>query len=145
MKVCFEGIKFVSKLNQKVSLTMGNFFEKFNYTGWFFDFIFFFSLDICDENGMGNTTMCPQCDIYCPYWKLKDSCPLSKITYMFDNRATVFFAIFMSVWGKIFHLLEKLFLFKRLRKNVCWCQAWAKKMLMHSFHHIIWEKAAISS
>ena len=65
--------------------------------------MFIFSLDICDENGMGQTVMCPQCDTYCDYWFLKDSCVLSKVTYLFDNYSTVIFSIFMSVWGEIRH------------------------------------------
>ena len=48
---------------------------------------------------MGNTTMCPSCDQNCPFWKLKNSCVLSRISYIFDNPATVFFTIFMSFWG----------------------------------------------
>ncbi len=51
---------------------------------------------------MGGTVMCPECDIYCPYWRLADSCFLSKVTYLFDNNATVFYAIFMSVWATTF-------------------------------------------
>lgn len=49
---------------------------------------------------MGNTVMRPQCDTYCDYWTLKDSCVLSKVTYLFDNYSTVIFSIFMSVWGE---------------------------------------------
>jgi hypothetical protein len=40
------------------------------------------------------------CDYFCDYWKLSDSCFLSKVTYIFDNDSTVFFAIFMSFWGR---------------------------------------------
>lgn len=29
--------------------------------------------EICDVNDVGNKTMCPQCDKYCPFWKLKES------------------------------------------------------------------------
>ena len=29
----------------------------------------------------------------------------SQLTYLFDNEATVFFACFMSLWGKYLHLL----------------------------------------
>ena len=32
------------------------------------------SQEICSAN----VTMCPQCDQYCDYWKLSDSCFLSK-------------------------------------------------------------------
>ena len=66
--------------------------------------LFYFSFEICDEEGIGNLTMCPVCDYYCDYWKLHDSCFLSKVTYLFDNDSTVFFSIFMSFWGKFFSL-----------------------------------------
>ena len=44
--------------------------------------------------------MCPMCDYQCPYWYLHDTCADSKYSRMFDNNATVFFAVFMSLWGK---------------------------------------------
>lgn len=49
--------------------------------------------------------MCPLCDVWCDYWDIKESCVHARITYLFDNATTVFFAVFMSVWGKsvIFH------------------------------------------
>ena len=65
------------------------------------------SLDICDAVGSGNTTMCPQCDVYCDYWKLSDSCFLSKVTYLFDNLATIAFSIFMIIWAASFLELWK--------------------------------------
>ena len=55
---------------------------------------------MCDKDGFGNITMCPQCDRYCDYWKLSDSCFNSKIAYLFDNSATVLWSIFMTIWGK---------------------------------------------
>ena len=61
---------------------------------------FYFSNDICNETGVGNITMCPNCERHCPFWHLESSCVLSKLTYAFDNDMTVFFAIFMSFWGK---------------------------------------------
>jgi len=61
----------------------------------------FDSEEICDETVVGNLTMCPRCDQNCPFWQLKQSCLLSKITYMFDNTGTVFFTIFMSFWGEL--------------------------------------------
>ena len=51
--------------------------------------------------GPGNITLCPLCDKACKYQKLMDSCKFARLTYLFDNPATVFFAIFMSLWGKI--------------------------------------------
>lgn len=60
------------------------------------------SKEICDLNGVGNITLCPLCDQACRYIKLGQSCNYSNMTYLFDNPATVFFAIFMSFWGKDF-------------------------------------------
>ena len=65
------------------------------------------SQDICAATGSGNLTMCPVCDTYCTYWKLKDSCLLAQLTYFFDNNATIFFAIFMSFWATMFLELWK--------------------------------------
>jgi len=48
--------------------------------------------------------MCPLCDKVCDYQKLNSSCVFAEITYLFDNPATVFFAIFMSFWGKQYYL-----------------------------------------
>ncbi len=60
--------------------------------------------EICDEEGMGQTVMCPQCDKFCPYWKLVDSCFLSQVTYLFDNISTLFFSMFMCFWGKCYSM-----------------------------------------
>ncbi|XP_062989796.1 anoctamin-4 isoform X2 [Elgaria multicarinata webbii] len=46
--------------------------------------------------------MCPICDKYCPYMRLSDSCVYAKVTHLFDNGATVFFAVFMAVWATLF-------------------------------------------
>ncbi|XP_054712221.1 anoctamin-5-like [Uloborus diversus] len=46
--------------------------------------------------------MCPRCDNECHYWTLNESCNAAKVTYLVDNAATVFFAIFMSLWGAVF-------------------------------------------
>jgi hypothetical protein len=60
--------------------------------------------EICDPNGIGNTTMCPLChnNITCSNWLLKESCFYSKITYLVDNPLTVFFSVFMAVWTVLF-------------------------------------------
>ena len=60
------------------------------------------SLDICDKEGTGNTLMCPQCDMYCDYWRLSDSCFLSQVTYVFDNNATIAFSVAMIFWASSF-------------------------------------------
>ncbi|XP_052808773.1 anoctamin-1-like isoform X3 [Mya arenaria] len=58
------------------------------------------SKEICDPSL--NMTMCPLCDYKCGYWKLNASCGDSTYSRMFDNNATVFFAIFMALWGTLF-------------------------------------------
>ncbi|GBP81845.1 Anoctamin-5 [Eumeta japonica] len=63
--------------------------------------------EICDIYGPGNTTLCPLCDKACQYQQLADSCLFAKLTYLFDNPATVFFAIFMSFWATTFLELWK--------------------------------------
>ncbi|XP_076687258.1 anoctamin-4 isoform X2 [Andrena cerasifolii] len=73
------------------------------------------SKEICDSNVAGNITLCPLCDEACAYQKLGDSCIFSKLTYLFDNPATVFFAIFMSFWATTF--LE---LWKRRQAVIIW-------------------------
>ncbi|GLV36888.1 uncharacterized protein CBL_02277 [Carabus blaptoides fortunei] len=60
------------------------------------------SKEICDPDGPGNITLCPLCDKACQYQQLKESCVFARLTYLFDNPATVFFAIFMSIWATVF-------------------------------------------
>lgn len=55
------------------------------------------SQDICKDN---STIMCPQCDKLCDFWRLGDTCTSSRLAHLFDNNFTIFFAFFMSVWGK---------------------------------------------
>ena len=45
--------------------------------------------------------MCPLCDT-CKYWKLSDTCLEARVSILFDNSATLFFAIFMSLWAVCF-------------------------------------------
>lgn len=56
------------------------------------------SRDICSNTN--DIKMCPLCDYWCDYWDLKETCFHAKVTYLFDNPTTVFFAIFMSFWGE---------------------------------------------
>ncbi|GAB6023958.1 hypothetical protein CHUAL_008688 [Chamberlinius hualienensis] len=70
--------------------------------------------DICDPEGLGNTTMCPICE-KCRCRKLVESCDIAKVSYLFDNNATVFFSIFMSFWSMIF--LE---FWKRYQFRIAW-------------------------
>ncbi|XP_044738568.1 anoctamin-4 isoform X2 [Chrysoperla carnea] len=73
------------------------------------------SKEICDKTGPGNITLCPLCDKACDYQQLSDSCMFARLTYLFDNPATVFFAIFMSFWATTF--LE---LWKRKQRVIVW-------------------------
>ncbi|CAH2069036.1 unnamed protein product, partial [Iphiclides podalirius] len=63
------------------------------------------SEDIC--NYSSPIKMCPLCDYFCEYWDLRDTCRQARITYLFDNSTTVFFAIFMSFWAACFLELWK--------------------------------------
>ncbi|KAL0964891.1 hypothetical protein UPYG_G00273950 [Umbra pygmaea] len=58
------------------------------------------SQEMCDEQQ--NFTMCPLCDRACDYWPLSSACGTARTSHLFDNPATVFFAIFMSVWVALF-------------------------------------------
>ncbi|CAG0884101.1 unnamed protein product [Darwinula stevensoni] len=58
------------------------------------------SEDICNQHL--NITMCPICDHLCDFWHLEETCLHARITYLFDNPATLFFAIFMSFWSAMF-------------------------------------------
>lgn len=71
--------------------------------------------EICNERGPGNITLCPLCDKACSYQRLYESCLFSRLTYLFDNPSTVFFAIFMSFWATTF--LE---LWKRKQSVIIW-------------------------
>jgi anoctamin-1 len=63
------------------------------------------SEDICNANF--TTKMCPLCNDWCNYWDLQETCAHARITYLFDNSTTVFFAIFMSFWAALFLELWK--------------------------------------
>ncbi|XP_043084032.1 anoctamin-5 isoform X6 [Puntigrus tetrazona] len=60
------------------------------------------SQEICNETIGGEIVMCPLCDKKCGYWKLNTTCSSSWQSYLFDNTATVFFAIFMGIWVTLF-------------------------------------------
>ncbi|KFB40363.1 AGAP000095-PB-like protein [Anopheles sinensis] len=62
------------------------------------------SKEVCNDS---TTIMCPQCDKYCGYWYLNSTCMISKIAYIFDNEATIFFSIFISVWAALYLKLWK--------------------------------------
>jgi anoctamin-1 len=56
---------------------------------------------VCSEQ-FDTTPMCPLCSIQCGFWNMSDSCAYAKISHLFDNPATVFFAVFMSVWATVY-------------------------------------------
>ncbi|XP_016094063.1 anoctamin-5 isoform X2 [Sinocyclocheilus grahami] len=60
------------------------------------------SKEICNDTIGGQIVMCPLCDKKCGYWKLSTTCSSSWQSYLFDNTATVFFAIFMGIWVTLF-------------------------------------------
>ena len=57
------------------------------------------AIEVCEEGH--NFNMCPLCT-ECDDWTLSDICVYKKVAYLFDHPGTVFYAIFMSFWGKIF-------------------------------------------
>uniref|UniRef100_A0A8C4H8T6 Anoctamin n=1 Tax=Dicentrarchus labrax TaxID=13489 RepID=A0A8C4H8T6_DICLA len=57
------------------------------------------SKEICEAT---TTIMCPMCEDTCKPWRLSDSCVYAKVTHLFDNGGTVFFAIFMAIWATVF-------------------------------------------
>ncbi|XP_030056565.1 anoctamin-5 isoform X2 [Microcaecilia unicolor] len=60
------------------------------------------SKEICDPAIGGQIIMCPLCDRNCEYWKLNTTCENSEYSHLFDNVATLFFAIFMGIWVTLF-------------------------------------------
>ncbi|KAI1726715.1 calcium-activated chloride channel domain-containing protein [Ditylenchus destructor] len=61
------------------------------------------SNDICGEDGIGaKILICPVCEKYCDFTPLSSSCIYAKLTYVFDNGATIFFAAVMSIWATLF-------------------------------------------
>ncbi|XP_054633657.1 anoctamin-5 isoform X2 [Dunckerocampus dactyliophorus] len=58
--------------------------------------------EICDNSIGGKMVMCPLCDHKCTYWKLNITCISTWQAHLFDNPATVFFAIFMGIWVTLF-------------------------------------------
>ncbi|KAM9318159.1 anoctamin-1a isoform 2-T3 [Pholidichthys leucotaenia] len=73
------------------------------------------SMEICDHRN--NITMCPLCDRACSYWKLVTACGTARASHLFDNPATVFFSIFMSLWAVLFMEHWKR---RQMRLNYIW-------------------------
>nr|XP_032837247.1 anoctamin-4-like isoform X1 [Petromyzon marinus] len=57
------------------------------------------SKEVCEATDI---VMCPLCDEGCHFWNLSDTCTFAKVAHLFDNSATVFFAVFMAVWATVF-------------------------------------------
>ena len=91
------------------------------YTGWLLPaavvgvMVFLYGVFTMNSNTIAVETcskgdeyrMCPLCE-ECDYWKLIDICLYKRIAYLFDHPGTVFYAIFMSFWGKKFNLTFKI-------------------------------------
>ncbi|XP_054581282.1 anoctamin-5 [Eptesicus fuscus] len=60
------------------------------------------SIEVCDPKIGGQIIMCPLCDLLCDFWRLNSTCLSSKVSHLFDNESTVFFAIFMGIWVTLF-------------------------------------------
>ncbi|KAK2168871.1 hypothetical protein NP493_1213g00013 [Ridgeia piscesae] len=60
------------------------------------------SNDICNSTGVGDSIMCPKCDRMCSYWRLSQGCTYARLTFLFDNKATVLFAFIMAIWTTVF-------------------------------------------
>ncbi|XP_069821203.1 anoctamin-5 isoform X1 [Dendropsophus ebraccatus] len=60
------------------------------------------SKEICDKDIGGQIIMCPLCDKRCEFWRLNSTCQPSQYSHLFDNVATLFFAIFMGIWVTLF-------------------------------------------
>uniref|UniRef100_G1PQA4 Anoctamin n=1 Tax=Myotis lucifugus TaxID=59463 RepID=G1PQA4_MYOLU len=60
------------------------------------------SIEVCDPKIGGQIIMCPLCDLLCDFWRLNTTCLSSKVSHLFDNESTVFFAIFMGIWVTLF-------------------------------------------
>ena len=54
-----------------------------------------------DEICQSNATMCPQCST-CSPWFFNSTCIFARVSYTVDNTGTVFYAVFISIWGKSF-------------------------------------------
>lgn len=92
------------------------------------------SKEICDITGPGNITLCPSCDTVCEFQKLHESCLFSRITYLFDNPSTVFFAIFMSFWGKSIRIYLNHQKFNLKISATTFLELWKRKQSV-----IVWE------
>jgi anoctamin-1 len=59
------------------------------------------STEVCNGT-YDKIPLCPQCAYDCNFTKMSESCTYTRTNYLFDNPATVFFAIFMSLWATVY-------------------------------------------
>lgn len=64
-------------------------------------------MDVCNTTLSDNIYMCPLCDKLCDYWQIHEACFYAKLTYLFDNYATIAFAVVMSFWSELIHSVVK--------------------------------------
>lgn len=57
------------------------------------------SKEVCEAHEI---YMCPLGDHSRSYQRLSDTCTFAKLTHLFDNEGTVFFAFFMALWATVF-------------------------------------------
>jgi len=76
------------------------------------------ALEVCTEGH--KFVMCPLCG-ECDDWTLSDICVYKKVAYLFDHPGTVFYAIFMSFWGKVLTYLLKIFLKRNFDLRITYC------------------------
>jgi anoctamin-7 len=101
--------KALKVFNQLFSFNISGF-----YTGWLLPaavvglVVFLYGVLTMNSNTIAVETclhgdqylMCPLCES-CTYWQLSDICQFKRVAYLFDHPGTVFYAIFMSFWGKL--------------------------------------------
>ena len=58
-----------------------------------------FRKELCNEDYREFFYMCPLCSDTCDFWYYRSGCAVASITLLFDNGGTVFFALFMALWG----------------------------------------------
>ncbi|XP_067901962.1 anoctamin-9-like [Heterodontus francisci] len=124
---CFIGKQPINQIRQYFGERIALYFA---WLGWYtimlipaaicgavvflYGLIFFGDNQVSEEICKAHTIiMCPRCDQRCPFWKLSDTCSYAKITQLFDQEITVFFAMFMGIWATVF--LE---MWKRTRVKV---------------------------
>ena len=47
-------------------------------------------------------TMCPQCDKVCSYWSYNETCSSNRMNHVFENSASIVYALVMTLWAASF-------------------------------------------